>query len=242
MAVIKSMAKKMFRNMGIEVYQRETMPSGIDFCTDAYRKILSRNKEAVKIIFDIGANIGQTSSYLRKFFKTSQIYAFEPVNATYLELLKNVSKDNVACYNFALGEEKGKSKIFLQQASSKNSLVNMLNQPDNNGSYEEVEISTVDAFCAENNIDSIDLMKIDTEGFGLKVLSGAKNMFEQGRIKSVFIEVGFSDDDLRHDNLFLVSNFLDQYNFKLAGFYDQWVERARLVYCNAFFNRVPEMN
>lgn len=238
--LIKSMAKKMFRNIGIEVYKTERMPSGIDFCSDAYRKILNHNAEVVKVIFDVGANIGQTSSYLRNFFKNSDIFAFEPINSTYRELVKNVSKYNVQCHNLAFGAKKGKETVFLQQASSKNSLVSPLNKPDISGVHEEVNISTVDLFCAENNIDRIDLLKIDTEGFGLKVLSGAKQMLTAGKVKSIFIEVGFSDDDLRHDSLFGVTDFLTKYNFKLAGFYDQWIERSKLIYCNAFFNRITD--
>ena len=45
----------------------------------------------------------------------------------------------------------------------------------------------MDNFCKENNIDSIDVLKIDTEGSEVEVLNGAKNMLNKTNI--ILIEV-----------------------------------------------------
>ena len=43
----------------------------------------------------------------------------------------------------------------------------------------EVKTDTLDNYCEENNIDNIDILKIDTEGSELEVLEGAKNILKK---------------------------------------------------------------
>ena len=51
----------------------------------------------------------------------------------------------------------------------------------------EVKTDTLDNYCEKNNIDNIDVLKIDTEGSELEVLEGAKNILQKTNI--VLIEV-----------------------------------------------------
>jgi FkbM family methyltransferase len=208
------------------------LPYGINHLNDVIRE---GELTDPSVIFDVGANIGQTSTYLRRAFCKSEIYAFEPVGSTYRELVENVSEKEVKAFNIGFGEKKEKLKVFLQNTSGLNSLVETLNKPTGSGEIEEVELSTIDSFCREKHISEISILKIDTEGFGLKVLHGSKDLLKKGAIKSVFIEVGFDDDDKRHDNFFEVNRVLRKYSFRLFGFYDQWIENSRLEYCNALF-------
>lgn len=55
----------------------------------------------------------------------------------------------------------------------------------------KVRLDTVDAFCAEQGIEHIDLLKTDTEGYETSVLRGANSMFEQGRIDFDLAECDF---------------------------------------------------
>ena len=50
-----------------------------------------------------------------------------------------------------------------------------------------VRTDTIDNFCKEQSIDSIDILKIDTEGSEIEVLEGAKNMLKKTNI--ILIEV-----------------------------------------------------
>jgi FkbM family methyltransferase len=57
-------------------------------------------------IFDVGANIGLFSLYIKEKFQTSKLYAFEPAPATYAVLdlnMKKLSKD-IKTYNFGLSD------------------------------------------------------------------------------------------------------------------------------------------
>lgn len=47
---------------------------------------------------------------------------------------------------------------------------------------EQVAVTTVDAFCAEHEVEEIDFSKIDAEGADLAVLQGAARMLGDGKI------------------------------------------------------------
>ena len=52
-----------------------------------------------------------------------------------------------------------------------------------------VQVETLDNYCQRNSISKIDLLKIDTQGYDLEVLRGAKQMLSEHRI----IEITFID-------------------------------------------------
>lgn len=228
--MIKELTKKIMRSAGIEVFQATNLPFGMNEFSDITRTV---NGFDPHVIFDVGANIGQESIRYRSIFK-AKIYAFEPVPSTYKTLVQNVAGFDIKTFPIGFGSEKRKVKIFLQESSGLNSMTESLNNPTGIG-CEEAEVTTMDAFCEDNKIEEISFLKIDTEGFGLQVLDGAKKMLAGGKISWIFIEVGFSDDDKRHDRFCDVSKILGQYSFTLFGFYNQWIKNSKLEYCNALF-------
>src|SRR5690349_13867376 len=137
--VSESRLRRIINGIGIEVFTLKNLPYGINPLHDAVRESQLGDPA---IIFDVGANVGQTSAYLRNAFSNSQIYAFEPVASTYQELIKNVSDLEVDTFNIGFGEKKQKLNVYLQDQSGLNSLVETLNKPNSSGDNEEVEIST----------------------------------------------------------------------------------------------------
>lgn len=55
---------------------------------------------------------------------------------------------------------------------------------------EEIQLCTVDAFCEEQGISQIDVLKIDVEGNELNVLRGATWMIEAGAVGAIQFEFG----------------------------------------------------
>jgi len=230
----KTALKDIARNLGLEIFILKTLPFGINH----YRDMARFFQDKPQVVFDVGANIGQTSMSLRKFFPDSIIYAFEPVASTYTKLIDNTKDANVKAYNFGFGDEEKKSELFLQDDSGLNSLVEDLNKPKTiNSSPEKVAITTLNNFCSQENIHIINFLKIDTEGYGLNVLNGAKRLLQKGNINWIFIEVGFNKNDKRHDSFKEVTDLLGSYSYHIFGFYEQWIENGRLEYCNALYSR-----
>ena len=104
-------------------------------------------------------------------------------------------------------------------------------------SFEDVTITTVDGFCMRQDIERIDLLKTDTEGFDLEVLYGATHMLENDRCLFVYSEVTFDDSDRHHTSFNQLSEFLIARNFRFVALYEQYVSRDLTAsgYCNALF-------
>jgi FkbM family methyltransferase len=189
----------------------------------------------VETIFDVGANVGQSAIKFRSAFPSARIYCFEPVKSTFTDLLQKVGDDNLtSCFPLAMGRERARQNIYHTQHSTTNSLI----KPELSLGEEAVEVDTVDDFSRDNHIDRIDLLKIDTEGFDLEVLHGAKYMLNSDKIAFVLIEVGFHPFDARHVLFDHARDFLVSNGFRLFGIYDQtleWSGEPNVRFANACF-------
>lgn len=99
----------------------------------------------------------------------------------------------------ALGAKLGTQRFFLNKFSATNSLLPSLPDVANpeirsfleNVECKEVPVTTLDAYCNENQIESIDLLKLDVQGFEAAVLGGAGTLLQEQRIALVYTEVTF---------------------------------------------------
>lgn len=157
---------------GYYIYKVKDLPIGTYMGIDLKNKI----KIPLKMVFDIGANVGSFSKETLRNNPESIIYAFEPVKSTYDRFVENLgSNRHMDFHQLALGntEEKMLINIFDEKDSVLNSL-NPLAMSKNEGKREEKTVQPGDLFCSRYNINHINLLKIDTEGFELNVLSGLK--------------------------------------------------------------------
>ena len=130
-----------------------------------------------KIIFDIGGNIGITSIYLAKLFPDSLIYSFEPMPENFEILQKNISQyKNIRAFNYGLGSKNGSFKVYL--SSDPENYGGISFYPDAHGnqekSYISCEVKNVNEIINDLEVESIDLIKIDTEGAEYDILSTLK--------------------------------------------------------------------
>lgn len=221
---------------GYFIYKKAHLPVGVDFKEDLIYKFGVNPK----IVFDIGANYGQTAVHYHEIFNDADIYSFEPVKKSFLKLENETKKlNNITCFNIAFGEEKNEVEIYLHDES--NSQLNSLKVTDdskiNTSLKETIKVDTLNNFVLEKNIKQIDLLKIDTEGFELEVLKGASNLLKNKQIKAVLCEVALSKRNTRNTQLNDIINLLDEYDYFLVGLYDTNVNyyKKGLAYSNALF-------
>jgi FkbM family methyltransferase len=144
--------------------------------------------------FDIGANIGRWTLEAARLAPHGHVHAFEPHPATHAELLSAASgATNVSCHQLALGSEAGTATLhFDPELTVLSSLHDR--RLDSFGlaldSTVEVEVSSLDAFCSEHDVEHVDLVKVDVEGHELETLRGARASLEAGRVKVVQFEYG----------------------------------------------------
>ena len=111
---------------------------------------------------DIGANVGLWSRDLVKHF--DQVIAFEPV-AMFRECLeRNVTAPNMTIQSVALGDTEGQVNMIITEGNTGHTHV------DPNSKNGDTKIIKLDSL----NLQNIDYIKIDCEGFEYRVLQGAE--------------------------------------------------------------------
>lgn len=224
------------RWLNCKIY-RYSLPRGVDFAYDA-KEILK--KDGPHVIFDVGANIGQSVVKFRSWYPASRIYSFEPVTSTYAKLSAQVGNmEGVSLFQIALGDENGEKWIHTNDdpVSSINSFVRDVKE----GSGEKVKLNTLDSFCEEHAIAEIDVLKIDVEGFELQALKGCDRMLSKRRVKALYIETALRDDEEYFVPLTMLDEVLRPYGFDIFGIYEQQTDikrkRNHLYFCNVAYVR-----
>jgi FkbM family methyltransferase len=148
----------------------------------AANKLTSKNEF---VVFDVGANLGQFALMAgRVIGSKAVIYSFEPSKATFDKLRSN---ENIRAFNIGLGEREEVLKLFSPEPTSSVASLYPHNKTDR---WEQVQIITLDAFCTNENIHSIDYLKLDIEGHEFFVLKGATKLLSEKRIKFIQFEFG----------------------------------------------------
>ena len=57
---------------------------------------------------------------------------------------------------------------------------------------EKVMVTTLDVYCKQNHLSSIDLLKLDVQGYEARVLRGATKLLEENRIRVIMAELCLS--------------------------------------------------
>lgn len=134
-------------------------------------RVLATNSNT---IVDIGANIGCTSILFGELAKN--VYAFEPSPTTFLFLEKNISKSgktNINLKNIGIGAEHCESTLTFSPFNRSGGFVSNRTQASIGSTVEKIVIKKLDEVIISLEIQSIDFIKIDVEGFEGRVLSGA---------------------------------------------------------------------
>lgn len=141
------------------------------------------------VVVDVGAYIGDfTLKACSKVGERGKVIAFEPSPEEYNILKWNVDASlfgNCLLYNIACGCNKGNQTLYLsasdQHNPSSKSLVNKSGMDAHvRGTTSVVSTHRLDDICKNAGITHVDFLKIDTEGYGLKVLKGAEGLLKNG--------------------------------------------------------------
>lgn len=173
------------------------------------------------VFFDIGANTGQTIGKMLLHYPNSKIHSFEPAVNCIKELrLNHGSRSNVFINHSAVGEQNGVVMFNQYEWSSLNSVhERTFTSSKITGNY-RVPVVSVDDYCKDNDIEHIDLIKTDTEGYELHVLRGANRMFTSGRISFVLVELFFMQHFNGQDEAHDIIAYLKANHFDLVRFYE----------------------
>lgn len=229
---VKRALKRTVANMvgrcGYQIAKRKAFDENTEFDAFQIQQYVMSNVRSPGVIFDIGANRGQSIAKYRALFPSATIHSFEPVPEFFQACQVEFRKlSGVVLNNCAMGDQNGEISITETAAGQSTSVLTGTGNIRfyfSEGDFTptrtyKVPCRTVDKYCAEKGITSIDILKIDTEGFELSVLRGAKSMLEGGRISQIYCEVNFAsfwtDCTLYHH----VANYLESFGFELFAIY-----------------------
>lgn len=171
-------------------------------------------------IIDIGANIGYTSCVLARMKdKNKNLYSFEPEKWNFSILSSLTSAlHNVEIFQEAVGESERKVQLLVNDAHHADHRVT--SEKNTNGVM--VDMVSVDSFLKKKNIttEPIAFVKIDVQGYEMKVCEGMRQTLDQNPFVSVFIEV-MAPDKTQPDTLTSakdIFSFFSEKNFKAYVF------------------------
>jgi FkbM family methyltransferase len=142
---------------------------------------------------DVGANLGQwTSRFLSHTSKTVKGMLFEPGSYAFKHIQEEFKQlDNITLIKSIVGEENGSMDFFEEpDAGQTSSVIKEFALPS--AQLFHLPIVTLDSELSRQNWTSVDLLKIDAEGYDYKVMLGAKQLFSERRIGFVQFEYNTS--------------------------------------------------
>ena len=151
-----------------------------------------RSSLATGVLFDVGANNGAYAKFLHLLAPAARIYAFEPHPRTFTALRQNFVSPGVTPVNLALSDQAGQLRLFDFAAADGSTQASL--SPAAVGLFaadmveHQVTCTTIDAFMQDHGIERIAFLKIDTEGFDINVLRGAKQALAERRIGIIQFE------------------------------------------------------
>lgn len=200
-------------------------------------------KSSVNSIVDGGASIGDTSIKLSKLFPAAQVYAFEPYPPFIQSLKKKtMGSKQIKIEPFALDETEGKRMLSINESEGTNSFLQ--SEASKNHPYGDlmekkggvmVTSKTLDNWSVSNQLDSIDIIKLDLQGNELAALNGATQILEENKVKAILSEVSFISQYKHQPLAPEIMYMLNRHDFDLFNIYQIHYHHGRMIQADALF-------
>lgn len=169
------------------------VPWGLYRWLDARALLVARGTslDSRCVVFDVGANRGQTAKEIHRWLPGVDLHCFEPSPETFQRLRANVK--DASLHPYGLGAQVGTHRMN----PTGNDLTARIQDESeshvdiDHGSLIDVELSTVDAEMKNHGFERIDVLKIDVEGHEMSVLEGADQTLSDGRVDVILVETRF---------------------------------------------------
>jgi FkbM family methyltransferase len=122
---------------------------------------LKNKVTSFEFVVDIGANVGNHAFFFKNICNSKRVICFEPLEQNLVLLKENCP--NCEIYPYALSDEEKKGFISNININGNSGVA----QISSDGT--PIELKTLDSF----NFKNVTFIKIDVEGYELKVLKGA---------------------------------------------------------------------
>jgi len=197
------------------------------------------------VVLDVGAYLGGFLHTWRKWCPLAEIHAFEPAEESFAQLRRDYGADpRLRLVQSGVGDAPGQLEFNVSPAAR---YFNSFLAPDQKTLAEVhyqtgqmtrriVPVTTLDDYCAGARLTAIHLIKIDVQGFELKVLQGAvkRTLPMTGYL---MVESGirpFYEGAPRFSDVF---NFMTAHGFHLIGMRSYHRGNLTLMEADLLFRR-----
>ncbi len=166
------------------------LSSGIKLETNGEGWLADRIAPTSRLFVDVGANVGDWSLYFARQMPEPNGLLFEPAPITAKRLTEAVAAsrlEGLAVITAAVSDSPGAAKFSAEPECGETSSL-VLGHSQKDATTVDVTVVTLDQVLAERGIATVDMLKIDAEGFDLRVLNGARDYLSRRRIKVIQFE------------------------------------------------------
>jgi FkbM family methyltransferase len=164
----------------------------MNYLNNTFISIFDKIKDDFNVVFEVGCRDCLDTINLSKYFTNAKIYGFEcnpdMINICHNNLKNNNNPDNILFFNYGLGNEKTELEFYayIRDNPGASSFFKRIDYNYTQQSRGKVNIDTINNIVKKYNIDCIDLLCMDTQGFELNILKGANEFIKN--IKYIIIE------------------------------------------------------
>ncbi len=204
-----------------------------------FNKLKQKNSA---VIFDIGCYKGNFTINLINHFKKNKLNSYKNYSYFLFDPIPNLKKElinqnnlNYKYLEYAVDSKSSKKEFYLNQfynsagssligihyadrlwLNSRKIFMKIMNPFKIKNNFKKINVKTIsiDDFVKKNNIDKIDLLKIDSEGNEYNILLGSKITLKNKKIDMIYLEV-LDNKNKYCEKENLIINFLKNYNFSL---------------------------
>jgi FkbM family methyltransferase len=149
----------------------------------------------IRVIYDIGANVGTWSLLAKSLIPSARIHAFEPLPKHQTEFLHNFTgSEDVILHGIAVGSDNAIETLHVTDFSDASSLLQPSEASRSQFGVHEVtqlplEVFRLDDYRLDKQIPRPDLIKLDIQGYELEALKGGPECLTSA--KAIIAEVSF---------------------------------------------------
>jgi FkbM family methyltransferase len=179
---LQTKLRSLFRLTGYDIHRLSARDSRPPYGLDNFFPLIQSFGFKPQHIVDVGANHGHWTRTACRYFPKANYTLVEPQNHLRTDIEDLERRHKIRWLNAGCSDEAGQLPLIVAYRDDSSTFVRVdrLGRPTE-GAQIMVPITTLDKIAAEEG-SVPDLVKIDAEGFDLRVLAGAKTLFGKTEI------------------------------------------------------------
>lgn len=203
---------------------------------DQLKYLLERELQHGNTVLDLGANIGYYTIMMARLIGSSgKIYAMEPEPRNFSLLKDNIClngvEDQVEALNIAAGAQRGKAKFYISEYSNLHTFLPYTREGKTiegiTGNSIDVKVTDLSSFLVGKR--SVDLLRMDIEGYEVEVLNGLKSAIVDGLFQGkIVFETHFPKYDDKQHSMRKPLQWLFEHGYHVSSVTSSDEQKSRL--------------